>query len=103
MQSERGQIGRSSRSTEHPLAEPDPTLPGRETGHAREQTDLVTPAVEFRNVSYAVSGRAILKSVSFAVEPAETLALLGRSGSGKTTALKMVNALVVSPKSSWLR
>lgn len=54
--------------------------------------------VEFRGVSYAVARRdglsAILRDLSFTVGAAETLVLLGRSGSGKTTALKMVNSLV---------
>jgi len=50
--------------------------------------------VEFRDVSYEIGGHAILSSVSFAVEAGETLVLLGRSGSGKTTALKMTNGLL---------
>ena len=51
-------------------------------------------AVEFRNVCYRVGGNLILDDVSLAVSPGETLVLLGRSGSGKTTALKMVNGLL---------
>jgi|SRR5579863_3612242 len=55
--------------------------------------------VEFRGVSYAVASDggtpAILNSLSFTVDAGETLVLLGRSGSGKTTALKMVNRLLV--------
>ena len=50
--------------------------------------------VEFRDVSYEIGGRTILNRVSFAVESGETLVLLGRSGSGKTTALKMTNGLL---------
>lgn len=50
--------------------------------------------VEFQDVSYEIGGRTILSNVSFAVEPGETLVLLGRSGSGKTTALKMTNGLL---------
>jgi osmoprotectant transport system ATP-binding protein len=50
--------------------------------------------VEFRDVSYEIGGRRILNSVSFAVEAGETLVLLGRSGSGKTTALKMTNSML---------
>jgi osmoprotectant transport system ATP-binding protein len=53
------------------------------------------PAVEFRHVSYRIGGNLILDDLSFTIEPGETLVLLGRSGSGKTTALKMVNALVL--------
>ena len=52
------------------------------------------PLVEFRNVSYSIDGRQILSDVSFAVEPGETLVLLGRSGSGKTTTLKMTNGML---------
>lgn len=54
-----------------------------------------TAAVEFRDVSYSLpDGREILKQLSFAVSAGETLVLLGRSGSGKTTALKLVNRLL---------
>jgi osmoprotectant transport system ATP-binding protein len=52
------------------------------------------PLVEFRDVSYEIGGRTILAGVSFSVEAGETLVLLGRSGSGKTTALKMTNGLL---------
>ncbi len=51
-------------------------------------------AVEFREVSYRAGGKLILDKLSFGVEHGETLVLLGRSGSGKTTALKMVNGLL---------
>ena len=54
----------------------------------------MSAVVEFRDVTYRISGRAILSGLSLAIEPGETLVLLGRSGSGKTTALKMVNALL---------
>lgn len=52
------------------------------------------PLVEFRNVGYQIAGKTILSHISFSVEAGETLVLLGRSGSGKTTALKMANGMV---------
>jgi osmoprotectant transport system ATP-binding protein len=53
------------------------------------------PAVEFREVSYRLpDGREVLHRVSLAVNRGEILTLLGRSGSGKTTALKLVNRLL---------
>jgi osmoprotectant transport system ATP-binding protein len=52
------------------------------------------PVVEFRDVCYEIAGRTVLSRVSFAVEAGETLVLLGRSGSGKTTALKMTNGML---------
>jgi osmoprotectant transport system ATP-binding protein len=52
-------------------------------------------AVEFRAVSKSFTpDRPVLDRVSFRVEQGETLVLLGSSGSGKTTALKMMNRLV---------
>jgi osmoprotectant transport system ATP-binding protein len=52
-------------------------------------------AVEFRDVSFQrESGRAILSNVSFTVAEGESFALIGRSGSGKTTILKLINRLL---------
>jgi osmoprotectant transport system ATP-binding protein len=51
-------------------------------------------AVEFREVSFHIRDKVILDKLSFRIEPGETLVLLGRSGSGKTTALKLVNGLL---------
>jgi len=50
--------------------------------------------VEFRGVSYEIAGKPILTDLSLTVETGETLVLLGRSGSGKTTALKMINGML---------
>ena len=50
--------------------------------------------VEFRGVSYEIAGKPILADLSLRIEPGETLVLLGRSGSGKTTALKMINGML---------
>jgi osmoprotectant transport system ATP-binding protein len=51
-------------------------------------------AIEFRDVSYRLTdGREILRNVSLEAKRGEILVLLGRSGSGKTTALKLVNRL----------
>jgi len=56
---------------------------------------LTEPAVEFRSVSkFFTPGQPALSNVSFRVEQGETLVLLGSSGSGKTTCLKMMNRLV---------
>ena len=51
-------------------------------------------ALEFRDVSYRVGGNLILDNLNLRIESGRTLVLLGRSGSGKTTALKMLNGLL---------
>src|SRR2546422_865303 len=52
------------------------------------------PLVEFRDVSYEIAGKRILSGVNFSVEAGETLVLLGRSGAGKSTALKLTNGML---------
>jgi osmoprotectant transport system ATP-binding protein len=52
-------------------------------------------AVEFRNVTYRIGGKTILRGLDLVVEEGATLVLLGRSGSGKTTALRLINGLVL--------
>jgi osmoprotectant transport system ATP-binding protein len=53
--------------------------------------------VEFRNVSYGVAGMAslIVSDLSLTVKRGETLVLLGESGCGKTTTLRLVNRLLL--------
>jgi osmoprotectant transport system ATP-binding protein len=63
------------------------------------------PAIEFRNVSYRLDGkegRELLHNLNLQVQRGETLVLLGRSGSGKTTTLKLINHLL-TPSEGELR
>jgi osmoprotectant transport system ATP-binding protein len=56
------------------------------------------PIIEFRGVTYRVplaNGHALVSDISFAVHPGETLVLLGRSGGGKTTILRLINRMLL--------
>lgn len=66
------------------------------------QPEAATPVIEFLDVSYRVEGTQVLSGLSLQVAQGETLVLLGRSGSGKTTTLKLVNRLV-TPTSGEIR
>jgi osmoprotectant transport system ATP-binding protein len=50
--------------------------------------------LSFQNVNYSAANRQILENISFEVERGETLVLLGRSGSGKSTTLRLINRLL---------
>jgi osmoprotectant transport system ATP-binding protein len=56
-----------------------------------------TVAVEFRNVelSYEPNHRPLVSDLNFTIYLGEALVLLGRSGSGKTTTMKLVNSLLM--------
>lgn len=51
--------------------------------------------LEFRNVRYEVNHQVILDAFSLRVSAGETIVLLGRSGSGKTTALRLINGMLM--------
>jgi osmoprotectant transport system ATP-binding protein len=54
-------------------------------------------AIEFRNVSYGLNGGTeVLHNLNLHIHRGETLVLLGRSGSGKTTTLKLINRLLTA-------
>jgi osmoprotectant transport system ATP-binding protein len=52
------------------------------------------PMIELREATVMAGERALVEDVSLTVARGETLVLLGRSGSGKTTTLKLVNRLL---------
>ena len=53
--------------------------------------------IEFRNVGYRADpdvARSIISDLNFTVERGERLVLLGQSGCGKTTTLRLINRLL---------
>ena len=57
---------------------------------------MATPAIEFRDVSLTrAGGTRVLDHFNLTVDTGEVLALVGRSGAGKTTILKLVNRLLL--------
>ena len=50
--------------------------------------------VEFRKVDFQIGATKILDDLNLQIETGETLILLGESGCGKTTTLKLINRLI---------
>ena len=51
--------------------------------------------IQFREAAYRVNGRVLLGPLSLSVCQGDRVVLLGKSGAGKTTALRLINALLL--------
>lgn len=55
-------------------------------------TDAMHGEIEFRDVSFAYEGHEpVLENISFKVKPGQTVAIVGQTGAGKTSLVKLVN------------
>src|SRR4029079_11451235 len=64
------------------------------TFHEVDDRERAIPAIEFRNVVLAFDDRVILNNLSFKVMKGETKIILGGSGGGKSTIIKLVLGLL---------
>ncbi|HZS94179.1 MAG TPA: ABC transporter ATP-binding protein, partial [Chloroflexota bacterium] len=73
------------------------TLLGIESALPRNGTAVLPagpPAVHFENVTFSYEdGESVLRDMSLCLEPGETLGVLGRTGSGKTTLARLLARL----------
>jgi phospholipid/cholesterol/gamma-HCH transport system ATP-binding protein len=83
----------------HPLSQS--AIDGQVSDNAAESTfheiddqDRAIPAIEFRDVSLAFDDRQVLDGLSFKVMKGETKIILGGSGCGKSTTIKLVLGLL---------
>ncbi len=69
--------------------------------NAQGYADVMRGEVEFRNVNFAYalsgmdgehpSGDEVLQNISFKVKPGQTVAIVGQTGAGKTSLVKLIN------------
>ena len=59
-----------------------------------DDSDRAIPAIEFRDVTIEYDGRKVLNNLSFKVMKGETKIILGGSGCGKSTTIKLVLGLI---------
>ena len=79
----------------------DQQIDNRVSTHAADSTfrevddaDRAIPAIEFRNVTIEFDDRKVLNNLSFKVMKGETKIILGGSGCGKSTTIKLVLGLL---------
>jgi len=64
------------------------------TFHEVDDRERATPAIEFKDVTLAFDDRVILDRLSFTVQKGETKVILGGSGGGKSTTIKLILGLL---------
>ncbi len=70
----------------------EPTVSNKE-GELVE-TDKLEGRIEFRDVSVKLEHTDVLEHVTFTIQPGETVALMGPTGSGKTTMINCINRFI---------
>ena len=68
---------------------PDDVAPALQAGWAGP----IAGRIEFRNVTFAYDGRRVLDGISAVIEPGQTVALVGATGSGKSTLISLLPRL----------
>ncbi|MDR6570269.1 ABC transporter ATP-binding protein [Chitinophaga ginsengisegetis] len=67
----------------------------------RQSAEKMKGAITFDNVSFAyIDDRYVLKNISFHANPGDTVAIVGHTGSGKTTIISILNRLYEIQKGS---
>ena len=61
---------------------------------AVDEPERVVPAIEFRDVYLSFEDKKILNGISFTVRRGETKVILGRSGGGKSTTIRLILGLI---------
>jgi len=64
-----------------------PVRPGKD---ARLSTSAVSGDIEFRNLNFAYNGTAVLRDINLRIPAGSSLAIVGPTGSGKTTLVNLI-------------
>ena len=68
--------------------------PTADLEEAVDEPDRILPAVEFRDVHLSFDDKKVLDGISFTVRRGETKLILGRSGGGKSTTIRLILGLL---------
>jgi phospholipid/cholesterol/gamma-HCH transport system ATP-binding protein len=61
---------------------------------ARETGEGDSPPIQLEKLHYSINGEALLDGLDLTVQRGEIVAIMGRSGTGKTTVLRLIMGLI---------
>jgi len=93
------QRGTASLKRFNTILEAVPTI--KDSPEAHEQPPI-KGAIEFRNLNFAYDGTRVLENIDLDIEPGQTVAFVGRTGSGKSTLVSLVPRLLDAPEGTIL-
>jgi ATP-binding cassette subfamily B multidrug efflux pump len=93
------QRGTASLKRFNAVLETEPTI--KDQPDVREQPPI-KGEIEFRDLTFAYNGSAVLADVSLKIEQGKTVAFVGKTGSGKSTLVSLVPRLLDAPEGSVL-
>src|SRR5258708_5825225 len=86
------QLGRAGAERILGILKQETDLDENEEGY-RGSEDGMRGEIVFEHVSFRYEGTPILKDISFRAEPGQTIAIVGQTGSGKSTLTKLINRI----------
>ena len=93
------QRGTASLKRFNAILETEPTI--GDAPDARQQPKI-KGKIEFRNLTFAYDGKSVLKDINLTIEPGETVAFVGKTGSGKSTLISLIPRLLDAPEGTVL-
>jgi ATP-binding cassette subfamily B protein len=93
------QRGTASLKRFNTILEAVPTIKDSSEAHGQPP---IKGAIEFRNLDFSYHGTQVLENINLTIEAGQTIAFVGRTGSGKSTLVSLVPRLLEAPEGTIL-
>jgi ATP-binding cassette subfamily B protein len=93
------QRGTASLKRFYTILEAEPSIKDQAETHTQPP---IRGKIEFKDLNFAYDGKPVLENIDLEIEPGQTIAFVGKTGSGKSTLVSLVPRLLDAPEGSIL-